>query len=265
MKRLLIILPAIPRPIVIMHQFAGWCSINSTLPSLAIKLIMQQILIATSNLHKIEEIQAVLQPLGIDCLGLDQLQLDLDEPEEDGNTFAANACIKAVAYATATNHWCLADDSGLEVDALGGAPGIYSARYAEREPLEKDGLELTPTFADPAARDMANNQRLLRELEGVPDDQRNARFICAMCLADATGQVVAETRGTMEGRIIHQPRGSNGFGYDPLLELLEDDGPSSSDRAANRTSAELPPHEKNARSHRGQAARAMAAIIREKL
>lgn len=197
-----------------------------------------QVLLATTNPHKIEEVAAVLGPLGIEVIGLDALDAVPPEPVEDGDTFEANARIKAVAYARATGITCLADDSGLEVDALGGRPGIHSARYA--------GIGATR-----AERDAANNARLLRELEHVPDEQRTARFVCAMCLAAPDRRVLAETRGEFPGLIARQPRGTNGFGYDPLLYLPD----------AGCTSAELSPEAKNARSHRGEAARSMAARV----
>lgn len=199
-----------------------------------------QLLFATSNPHKIEEVQAILAPLGIEVIGLGSLAKSPPEPVEDGDTFEANARIKAVAYARFAGCRCLADDSGLEVDALGGAPGVHSARYA--------GVGNSR-----AARDAANNSKLLRELKSVPHERRSARFVCAMCLADADGTVLAETRGTFEGIITDQPAGSNGFGYDPLLWLP--------DRGC--TSAELSQQEKNARSHRGHAARQMARLLRQ--
>ena len=198
-----------------------------------------QLLFATSNPHKIEEVRAILSPHGIDVVGLDSLPQQPPEPVEDGATFEDNACIKAIAYARATVQMCLADDSGLEVDALGGRPGVHSARYA--------GIGETRE-----RRDAANNARLLRELKNVPFEQRTARFVCAMCLADAQGKILAQTRGTFEGLIIDQPRGTNGFGYDPLLYLP--------DRQC--TGAQLSPVEKNARSHRGEAARKMIQQIR---
>jgi XTP/dITP diphosphohydrolase len=202
-------------------------------------VLAMQILFATSNPHKLEEVRAILAPLGAEILGLDDVPHAPPEPEEDGATFEANARLKALYYAAATGRTCLADDSGLEVDAIGGAPGVLSARYA--------GVGATR-----AERDRANNERLLRELESVPDDRRTARFVCAMCLAAPDGRVLAETRGTFEGAIARAPRGANGFGYDPLLELPGE----------GRTSAELAPEEKNARSHRGEAARGMAAWLR---
>ncbi len=168
---------------------------------------------------------------------------ELPEPVEDAETFEGNAAIKALYYAAATGMVCLADDSGLVVDALGGAPGVYSARYA--------GVGDTR-----AERDAANNAKLLKELEGVVEAERTARFVCAMGLAMPPsaefpeGRVVEVTRGTFEGRIGFVAKGSNGFGYDPLL-VVED----------GRTSAELSEDEKNARSHRGEAARKMAAKL----
>ncbi|MCL4197032.1 MAG: RdgB/HAM1 family non-canonical purine NTP pyrophosphatase [Phycisphaerales bacterium] len=198
------------------------------------------ILVATSNPHKLAEIAAVLGPLGLRVVGLDAADVNVPEPVEDGETFEANARLKAVYYARHAQRPCLADDSGLEVEALGGRPGVHSARYA--------GVGATR-----GERDAANNAKLLGELRTVPPERRAARFVCAMCLADAAGRVLAETRGEFPGVLIDEPRGTNGFGYDPLL-LLPDVG---------WTSAELSPAEKNARSHRGFAARAMAQRIRE--
>ena len=190
---------------------------------------MQKITIATSNPHKVDEISATLGLLGITCVALGRT--DIPEPEEDGATFEENARIKAIAYARALGETVLADDSGLEVDALGGAPGVHSARYA--------GIGATRE-----ERDRANNAKLLRALESVPDALRTARFVCVLSIARADGTIVAESRGTFEGVIGRAPRGTNGFGYDPLL-ILED----------GRTSAELSSVEKNARSHRGNALR----------
>jgi XTP/dITP diphosphohydrolase len=197
------------------------------------------VLLATGNPHKLDEVRAVLAPLGWHVLGLGDLPGDTpSEPEEDGDTFAANARIKACAYAAATGRLALADDSGLEVDALGGEPGVFSARWA--------GVE-----GDRATRDAANNRKLVERLSGTDESARTARFVCAMCLATPDGTILAETRGTFDGVIVLEPRGSNGFGYDPHLWLPED----------GRTSAELSPDEKNARSHRGAATRAMADVM----
>jgi len=190
---------------------------------------MQELTIATTNPHKVDEISAVLGQLGIRCLPLGRS--DIPEPDESGATFEENARIKAVAYARALGCMVLADESGLEVDALGGAPGVHSARYA--------GIGATRE-----ERDRANNVKLLAALESVPDALRTARFVCVLSIARADGTIVAESRGTFEGVIGRAPRGTNGFGYDPLL-MLED----------GRTSAELSSAEKNARSHRGNALR----------
>lgn len=195
---------------------------------------------ATSNPHKVEEARAILAPLGIELKSLADLGCNLTEPEEDGVTFEDNARLKARYYAQQLGELCLAEDSGLEVDALGGAPGVYSARYAG-----VDGSR--------DARDRANNERLLRELSGVPPERRSARFVCTLAVADPTGRIHAEARGTYAGVIAEQPSGSNGFGYDPLLFLP--------DRGC--TSAELPATEKNARSHRGAALRQLATRLRE--
>ena len=194
-----------------------------------------QVVFATSNPKKVEEVRAILEPAGFDVVGLDHFPPDTlpPEPEEDADTFAGNARIKAIAYARAIGIACLADDSGLVVDALDGAPGVYSARYA--------GIGESR-----AERDEANNNKLLRELGATPLPQRTARFVCAMAWAEADGTIRAESEGTFEGVIGNERRGTNGFGYDPLLIL--DDG---------RTSAELPASEKNARSHRGAATRAI--------
>ena len=198
-----------------------------------------QLLFATSNPHKVEEVAAILAPMGIDVVGFGAMESKIPEPVEDGTTFQANARIKAVYYAKALGRMCLADDSGLEVDALGSAPGVHSARYAG-----VDGQR--------AQRDGANNEKLLAELQGVPAEKRTARFVCAMCLVDGDGSILAETRGTFQGIITTEPRGENGFGYDPLLYLPD----------VGCTSAELSPQQKNARSHRGVASREMAKHLK---
>ena len=199
---------------------------------------MDEILLASGNPHKLEEVRSVLEPIGLRVIGLDELETVPEEPEEDGVTFEANARIKAIAYAGATGRVSLADDSGLEVDALGGEPGVRSARWS--------GVE-----GEREVRDAANNRKLVESLRAVPKADRAARFVCAMCLAAPDGTVLAETRGTFDGIVTLEPRGVNGFGYDPYLLLPGDE----------RTSAELSPAEKNARSHRGVATRAMAPLI----
>jgi XTP/dITP diphosphohydrolase len=192
------------------------------------------LVVATGNPHKVDEIRAILAPHGVRVLGLDDLGAVVPEPDEPGDTFEENAAIKARAYAAALGRTVLADDSGLEVDALGGRPGVHSARYA--------GVGATRE-----ERDAANNAKLLHELSGMPMDRRTARFVCVICVAAPDGRVVATARGTFDGVIIEAARGSHGFGYDPLLFVPD----------AGCTSAELDPAEKNRRSHRGQAVRAL--------
>lgn len=211
---------------------------------------MIPLVLATANPHQLEELRAIFAPSGIRVLGLDDLPGagKYVEPEEKGRTFEENAVFKAFAYAQQTSCICLADDSGLEVDALGGAPGVISSHYST------DGAETGLTRAQ---RDLANNARLLRELEGVPEQRRSARFMCVMALAAISPfpDLSLTTRGTVEGRIGSPPavpRGREGFGYDPLFVLPD-----------GRTTAELSPAEKNANSHRGIAARLMAARIIE--
>ncbi len=205
-----------------------------------------QLLIATSNPHKIDEIMAVAHEAGADLelASLKDAGIDVPEPIEDKDTFAGNALLKAEYYAKHAQMPCLADDSGLEVDALGGAPGVRSARYS--------GVAGGRDVVDPA-----NNRKLLDELGDTPLKDRTARFVCAMALAWPGGErPPVQVRGTFEGRIItpeqaedpnhaYAGRGAHGFGYDPLFWL--------DDRGC--TSAELDPAEKNAISHRGNAAR----------
>ncbi len=194
---------------------------------------------ASSNPNKVREVRAILEPAGVQLVGLDTFDEPPPEPVEDRPTFAGNARIKAVHYARAAGRLCLADDSGLEVDALGGEPGVRSARWAG-------------AGATCAERDEANNRKLLEALKGVPRGERTARFVCSLCLCDPVGRVVAETSGTVEGLIADEPRGDNGFGYDPLFLLPQ----------LGRTSAELAPDQKNVLSHRGAAVRAMAEKIK---
>lgn len=195
------------------------------------------IVFATGNPHKLEEVAAIFSPSGIRVVGLNEAGHDIPEPVEDGRTFLANAVLKARYYARHTKRLTLADDSGLEVDALGGEPGVRSARYA--------GVSGPRAVVDPA-----NNALLLERLAEVPDERRTARFVCTLALSDGT-RTLAVARGEVEGRILRAPRGSNGFGYDPLF-LLPDRGV---------TTAELPPEEKNAISHRGRACAVMLEIL----
>ena len=182
----------------------------------------------------------VLVDLPISLSGLDPLER-IDEPEETGATFAENACQKALYYARATGRWCLADDSGLVVDALDGEPGVHSARYA---------AERFPPDADRPRRDAANTEKLLEALDEVPDDGRSARFVCHLALAEP-GRVLLETTGTVEGVITRRPRGSNGFGYDPVFLVPR----------LGATIAEMPAELKNELSHRGKAVRQFATEL----
>lgn len=197
-----------------------------------------RLLFATTNPHKAREIGQMLGPLGIEVCSLADVAPNLPEPVEDADTFEGNARIKAVAYARALRMSCLADDSGLEVDALGGAPGVHSARYAGVGQTREE-------------RDRANNEKLIAELRKRGDVARSARFVCALCLVDAEGCVLFETRGTFAGVVTDEARGANGFGYDPHLFLPD----------VGKSSAELSDGEKNARSHRGAATRALHAWL----
>jgi len=193
---------------------------------------MPHVLLATRNPGKIREIRAMTADTPLVWHALDEFP-ELVDVEETGSTFAENARLKALHYATATSMDTLADDSGLEVDALDGAPGVHSARYAG-----------TPRD------DHANNRKLVRALAGVTPAQRTARFRCAIAFARNT-QIVIESDGTFEGIIQDEPKGSNGFGYDPHFWLPE----------IGLTAAELPPQQKNALSHRGRALRPMLGKI----
>ncbi|MEL6330666.1 MAG: non-canonical purine NTP pyrophosphatase [Planctomycetota bacterium] len=207
-------------------------------------------LIATGNPGKLAEIRAVLADLGLALTGLDELDSAPPEPVEDGDTFLANATIKARAYALATGMPCLADDSGLIVDALDGRPGVISSHYCT------DGRDIGMPRAE---RDHANSARVLRELGGVADSGRTARFVCVMAIAEPDGTVRATAEGAFEGRIGRPPRvpaGDGGFGYDPIFLAAPE---------FVQTSAELPASERNARSHRGQALRRLAERLRSGL
>lgn len=208
-----------------------------------------RIVLATSNPHKIYELRQIFAAealANIELIGLADIPRTPPEPAETGDTFIENATIKATQYAAWAGLHCLADDSGLEVDALHGKPGVISSHYAT------DGRE---TGASRAERDEANNARVMRELEGVSPARRTARFVCTMVLASPDARVLHVATGHFEGRIGehgHVPRGNGGFGYDPLFMV----GPDFT-----RTAAELPASEKHRLSHRGHAARAMAAYL----
>ncbi len=194
----------------------------------------QRVLIATQNTGKVREIRRMLAHISAEFVGLDQLS-PIDAPEEDGLTFLENAAIKARYYSKCFGEIALADDSGLVVDALKGAPGVHSARYGG------DGL----TDAD-------RTDLLLREMSDVPDEIRTARFVCEVVVHDpASGGHVFHASGVVEGSITREPRGENGFGYDPVF-VPEGD---------HRTTAEMPAQEKDELSHRGRAIRAIAPAL----
>lgn len=196
-------------------------------------MILDKLVLASGNQGKLKEIQALLAQKNVICFP--QTEFHVPDAVEDGLSFVENAIIKARHASRLTGLPALGDDSGLAVDALGGAPGIYSARYAEVE-------------GDRDTRDAANNTKLLRALEGVPEAERTARFLCVMALvrhADDPVPLICE--GAWEGRILTEEAGTNGFGYDPLF-YVPDQGCAS---------AELPPELKNKLSHRGQALQAL--------
>lgn len=195
-----------------------------------------KIIFATGNEHKMVEIRMILKDLGMPVVSLKEAGIDVDIVE-DGTTFEENARIKATAIAGMTGDIVLADDSGLEIDYLNKEPGIYSARYAG-----------TDTSYD------IKNQMLLDRLKGVPDEQRTARFVCAIAAAFPDGTVLT-ARGTMEGRIGYEIAGENGFGYDPIFFLPE----------YGMTSAQITPEKKNELSHRGKALRAMRVMMEKKI
>jgi XTP/dITP diphosphohydrolase len=189
-------------------------------------IVMNTVVLATSNQHKVEEIRAMLAELPITFLSLTDFP-DLPEVIEDGTTCQENAVKKAREIAAGAGHWALADDTGLEVDALGGRPGVYAARYAG------EGA----TYAD-------NCEKLLEELQHIPAGQRGARFLTVMALSDPEGQTET-VEGVLQGQITEQFYGSQGFGYDPVFYVPN----------ADKTLAEMTLDEKNEISHRGQALR----------
>lgn len=195
---------------------------------------MRRVLIATSNPGKLRDFAGAAQVHGIEMAGIPNFA-SLPTPVEDGKTFEENARKKAEEYSlAAAEEIVVADDSGLEVDALHGAPGVHSARYAADE----------PHLADANTDDEANNARVLRELAQVSPEKRTGRFVCVLAAA-RNGKTLATFRGTAEGIILDAPRGSNGFGYDPLFYFPQ----------IHKTFAELSPEEKSQYSHRGAAFR----------
>ncbi len=193
---------------------------------------MHTLLLATTNEHKVEEFRTILLDLPFTLLSLRDVHLDMDV-EETGTTFAENAILKAKAYAQAMNMLVLADDSGLEIDALGGAPGIYSARFAGRETSYEERFRL-----------------IFEHLRDVPVSERTARFRCAIALAEPSGYLRV-VEGAIEGVIAESARGEHGFGYDPIFLVPE----------YGKTTAEMTPVEKNQISHRGRAAEAARQLL----
>lgn len=206
-----------------------------------------RLLLASGNAKKLGELRALLAPLGVEVVAPSGVG-GLPEVVEDASTFEGNAAKKARSGALATDLPCLADDSGLCVDALDGAPGVHSARFAAGAVTAGN------------AADTDNNAKLLRVLGGRPAPERGARFVCALCLAAPDGEVLATFRGESRGRIVEDPRGGAGFGYDPLFEFAEEGY-----EQAGRTFAELSPADKAAVGHRGRALRQLAAALPELL
>lgn len=193
-------------------------------------------LIATGNKHKKIEFERILSPLGIEIKTADELGVELLDVEETGTTFEENAILKAKSGMAVSGYPTLSDDSGLSVDALDGAPGIYSARYAGTD--------------DENADDEANNNKLLRELGDLPLAERTAHYVCAVACVFPNGETLV-VRGECHGLIGFERRGSGGFGYDPLFIVGE------------KTFAEISPQEKDAQSHRSRALHLMSDKLKK--
>lgn len=194
-----------------------------------------KMILASNNAHKLVEIRAILANLGVELLSQREAGCDF-EVEETGTTFEENAYLKAAAVTKATGMPAIADDSGLEVDALNGEPGIYSARYTgNHEDSDED-----------------RNNYLLSKLKDVPMEQRTGRFVCCICCTFPNGDVL-RARGTMEGHILFETKGENGFGYDPLFQA----------EGYTVSNGELSAEEKNRISHRGKALRVLEEELRE--
>lgn len=194
----------------------------------------RKLIFATGNQGKMKEIREIMADMDVEILSMKEAGVDVDI-QEDGKTFQENAIIKAKAVQKITGELTLADDSGLEIDYLNGEPGVYSARY-----MGEDTSYLI------------KNANLIERLEGVPMEQRTARFVCVIAAVFPDGKVET-TRATIEGVIGYEERGENGFGYDPIFFVPE----------FNCSTAELSPQQKNAVSHRGKALRQMKEILKE--
>ena len=195
---------------------------------------MKRFVVATQNRDKLEEIARLLRPIGIEPVSLKEVGVDFSDVEETGKTFLENAQIKARAAFEKSGLPSIGDDSGLAVDALNGAPGIYSARYAGEGATNEMRIE-----------------KLLRNLEGVPEKKRTARFVCAVCCILESGEELC-VQGECEGTIAFEPVGEGGFGYDPVF-LIED----------GRSFAQLTDREKDGMSHRGRALKKLQQALRE--
>jgi len=214
---------------------------------------MRKILVASTNPGKLKELREMLAG-DVEWVGLSDFP-NVSEIEEDGKTFSENARKKAIGYASATGLWTLADDSGLVVDALNGQPGVKSARFSSVKETNRGLI------------DHKNMAKVLKLLEGVPKEKRTARFMCCLCLASppepekksggraSPEKVLIETSGKLEGLIINEPMGENGFGYDPIFFVPE----------SNKTVAQMTSEEKNAISHRGNAIRSLKHSLEQLL
>lgn len=192
-------------------------------------------IIATHNKKKCEEMHRILSPLGVEVYTAEMLGIELTDAEETGKTFSENAKIKALSGCTESGYPCIADDSGLCVDALGGEPGIYSARYSGEH-----------------GNDEENIKKLLLNLKEVPDEKRTAHFSCAVCVCFPDGREIS-LEGKCEGKIGYEKKGDGGFGYDPVFMI------------GDRSFAEFTKEEKDAVSHRGNALRELVKILPEYL
>jgi XTP/dITP diphosphohydrolase len=200
----------------------------------------RKILVASTNPGKIAEMRAMLGE-DIEWVGLADFP-NINEIKEDGETFVENARKKALGYAKQTGLWTTADDSGLVVDALGGEPGVKSARFSDAKDKDRKLL------------DHKNMAKVLKLLEETPKEKRTARFVCCLCLASAE-KILIETEGKLEGLIAEKEMGTNGFGYDPIFFVPK----------LNKTVAQLSREEKNAISHRGNAIRKLKPLLKELL
>lgn len=195
----------------------------------------RDLIVASGNQHKVDEVKAILSPLGFEIQSMKEAGVNI-EIEEKGQSFEENALTKARAIAALTNKIVLADDSGLEVKALNNAPGIYSARYAGEH-----------------GNDRANNEKLLKELKNVPMEDRQARFCCAIAMVFPGGREIV-VEGECKGRIGTEPMGHNGFGYDPLFVIPE----------LGKTFAQLDQEEKNRISHRAKALEKLKKVLQDR-